>query len=349
METPQIEYMFGPAPEERKNYSAAQRKTMAKNGQALPDGSFPIADTEDLQNAISAFGRASNPGAAKAHIIKRARALGATSMLPDAWKAQQKSLDALDEWRRDLALRGLGLYQPNLPPVELRGLEGGTGDGSITVHGHAALYGVTTTLRDNKHVRVTEEIMPGAFDRALSDPERLVHLNFGHDMNRAVASTDVPAGQVGGLELRTDSRGLAYFARLDPEDADARQMAVKLRSGVIRGASYKFHIGDEERTEGETEDGRRSVHYRMHEIHPLFDVCVAAQGATRSATSNLRSYAAMAMLLDGRSDNDSLGHARRTDSVGVADAAQTEGVSGTTAANWEQRAAALKLRLRVNR
>jgi hypothetical protein len=42
---------------------------------------------EDLANAIKAFGR-SNPGdraAVKSHIVKRARALGKTSMLPEGW------------------------------------------------------------------------------------------------------------------------------------------------------------------------------------------------------------------------------------------------------------------------
>src|SRR6185503_21102574 len=40
-----------------KDYSPEQRDKMAKNGEALPDGSFPIHDCADLKNAISAFGR----------------------------------------------------------------------------------------------------------------------------------------------------------------------------------------------------------------------------------------------------------------------------------------------------
>ena len=71
--------------EEFRNYDAATRKKMAKNGTAMPDGSFPIADREDLANAIQSIGRAKNPDAARRHIRKRAKALGAESMLPDTW------------------------------------------------------------------------------------------------------------------------------------------------------------------------------------------------------------------------------------------------------------------------
>lgn len=68
-----------------KEFSIHQRKKLAKTGAAMPDGSFPVSNTEDLHHAVQAVGRASNYVAAKAHIIKRARALGETSMLPADW------------------------------------------------------------------------------------------------------------------------------------------------------------------------------------------------------------------------------------------------------------------------
>jgi hypothetical protein len=79
-----------------RNYDAADRKRMAGNGQALPDGSFPIADEEDLKNAIQAIGRASDPAAARAHIKKRARALGKSSLIPEEWGADVIDLTGLD-------------------------------------------------------------------------------------------------------------------------------------------------------------------------------------------------------------------------------------------------------------
>jgi hypothetical protein len=70
---------------EKRDYSADTRRRMAAEGQAMPDGSFPIADEADLRNAIQSVGRAANYEAAKRHIIRRARALGLTEILPEDW------------------------------------------------------------------------------------------------------------------------------------------------------------------------------------------------------------------------------------------------------------------------
>lgn len=63
------------------------RERAAERKEAMPDGSFPIKDGQDLKRAIQAFGRAKDKGAAKRHIIRRARALGKTDLLPETWKA----------------------------------------------------------------------------------------------------------------------------------------------------------------------------------------------------------------------------------------------------------------------
>ena len=65
-----------------REFSTKQREKAAEKGQALPGGGFPIKSEKDLRNAIQALGRAKNPAAAKAHIKKRARALGLTKLLP---------------------------------------------------------------------------------------------------------------------------------------------------------------------------------------------------------------------------------------------------------------------------
>jgi phage head maturation protease len=79
------------APEERKDYSTDERKQLAKEGKALPDGSFPIVTVADLSNAIGLAGNASDPAAAKAHIKKRAAALGQSDMIPDSWSGGMAS------------------------------------------------------------------------------------------------------------------------------------------------------------------------------------------------------------------------------------------------------------------
>jgi 8-oxo-dGTP pyrophosphatase MutT (NUDIX family) len=73
---------------EFKVYDAEQRRKMADSGTAMKDGSFPIADVEDLKNAIQAIGRAKDPTKAKAHIKKRAKALGHSDLIPESWKIQ---------------------------------------------------------------------------------------------------------------------------------------------------------------------------------------------------------------------------------------------------------------------
>lgn len=73
----------------KRAYAEDTRKAMADKGQALPDGSYPIADEADLRNAIQAYGRAKDKAAAKAHIMKRAVALGKEDLIPVSWVSKQ--------------------------------------------------------------------------------------------------------------------------------------------------------------------------------------------------------------------------------------------------------------------
>lgn len=78
--------------EYRAKYTSAQLATMLKNGQAMPnadgDPSFPIADGEDLDNAIQAVGLGNKDGdAIRRYIIGRAKALSLESKIPDTWNA----------------------------------------------------------------------------------------------------------------------------------------------------------------------------------------------------------------------------------------------------------------------
>jgi hypothetical protein len=68
-----------------REFSTAEREAAAEKGQAMPGGGFPIKSEKDLKNAIQAVGRAKDPAAAKAHIKKRAKALGLTSLIPKQW------------------------------------------------------------------------------------------------------------------------------------------------------------------------------------------------------------------------------------------------------------------------
>jgi len=81
---------------DKRDYSMDARRDMAASGMAMPDGSFPIANGGDLQNAIQSVGRASNYAAAKEHIVRRARALGMMDMLPEDWR--NKATKGVGQW-----------------------------------------------------------------------------------------------------------------------------------------------------------------------------------------------------------------------------------------------------------
>lgn len=77
-----------------RTFSSDQRSNLADKGAAMPDGSYPIPDKDALRRAIQSFGRApaEKKAAVKAHIIKRAKALGATDALPDDWNVTASSV-----------------------------------------------------------------------------------------------------------------------------------------------------------------------------------------------------------------------------------------------------------------
>lgn len=78
-------------------FSIEQRKDFASKDVAMPDGSFPIRNVDDLKKAIQAFGRAKDKDAAKKHIAKRARALRAANLIPSSWDLTDEHIsDVLD-------------------------------------------------------------------------------------------------------------------------------------------------------------------------------------------------------------------------------------------------------------
>lgn len=92
---------------EHRQFSSKDRKKMAAKGQAMSGGGFPIRNAEDLKNAIQAIGRASNPGAARAHIIKRAKALGLTDLIPDSWGGSASQSTDLEEFLQHHGIKGM--------------------------------------------------------------------------------------------------------------------------------------------------------------------------------------------------------------------------------------------------
>ena len=71
-----------------RDVSTAERKALAKKGQALADGSYPIASCKDASNAIRRIGTGTKHSKATivAHIRKRVRALGCSGSIFENYK-----------------------------------------------------------------------------------------------------------------------------------------------------------------------------------------------------------------------------------------------------------------------
>jgi hypothetical protein len=73
---------------ELRDYPAEKRRKLAKENKALPNGSFPIVDCADAEDAIRSVGRAKpeDRDKVRSHIRRRVRTLRCSGSLFDDWK-----------------------------------------------------------------------------------------------------------------------------------------------------------------------------------------------------------------------------------------------------------------------
>jgi hypothetical protein len=108
--------------------SSEAREKARKSGHAMEDGSFPIEDGADLDNAIQSVGRAKDPKAARRHIIKQAKRLGMESKIPDSWNSDgsvKESVTAsaeLDAGQREALTAAATAMIEKLGPVGAYGM-----------------------------------------------------------------------------------------------------------------------------------------------------------------------------------------------------------------------------------
>ena len=72
---------------EKKEFSTERREELADQKKAMPDGSYPIENEKDLENAIRSWGRGGAKPSVKEHIKRRAKELGKESLIPENWKS----------------------------------------------------------------------------------------------------------------------------------------------------------------------------------------------------------------------------------------------------------------------
>jgi hypothetical protein len=113
--------MFDENPEtEMSVISRRVRERLAKEGKAMPDGSFPIRNVNDLRNAIQAYGRAKpgKRGVVRKHIMRRARGLDRPDLIPAKWSKEYalESIELADLKSRALAAAAILQGQKNEEP-----------------------------------------------------------------------------------------------------------------------------------------------------------------------------------------------------------------------------------------
>lgn len=152
-------------------------------------------------------------------------------------------------------------------------------DGNKTAVGYASVFyresgkGTEYRLWDD----LVEHIMPGAFDRALSEGQNVRAL-FNHDPNKVLGSVSG-----GTMRLSVDETGLRYEIDL-PDTATGNELAVLLERGDITGSSFGFI--PKETVFRDVEDG--------DDVREIVDVDVRDVGpvtfpAYESTTASLRS------------------------------------------------------------
>src|SRR5271166_1903083 len=82
---------------QKRAFASAERKRDARSGAAMPDGSYPIKSAKDVENAVKDYYRSGEKPDVKAHIVARAKAIGAESALPDDWtnESEKSALPAV--------------------------------------------------------------------------------------------------------------------------------------------------------------------------------------------------------------------------------------------------------------
>jgi DNA-binding ferritin-like protein len=75
---------------ELAKFTKEEREELAKEGKAMPDGSYPIRNEEDLKNAVSTYGLGKSAKKdIRAHIIKRAKELNKEDLIPENWMSKK--------------------------------------------------------------------------------------------------------------------------------------------------------------------------------------------------------------------------------------------------------------------
>jgi hypothetical protein len=227
----------------KRDFSASERRSDAKSGAAMPDGSFPILTAEDLANARRLVGHAKDPAAARAHIARRAKALGLSKLETemtdeDIQKAVEAAVaeakiefDALKK-RADDAEAALAKAEVDLVKATMTEAEREYYDKADDKE-KDDFAGMSAEDRKKKMKKVIDDAIPEYVRKQLAEAEELKKRLASLEDDRAAASFAKRATEL-GLEGHGETLRKAYGG-----NADA---IVKLES-LLKGLTEQVKTG----------------------------------------------------------------------------------------------------------
>jgi hypothetical protein len=238
-----------------RDYSTEERKEMVEKGEAMAGGRYPIKTAKDVENAIGDWGRTGSSPSVKAHIIKRAKALGAVKSLPDDWvksttdsKGEQKmsSIVTIDGARLEVADN----LTANVIEKHVSGLHSMAAD------------------------------LKGKLDKAAADKEEADEEKTRHEKDHK-AAIDAKDGQIAALTKQlADAKALTTPEILDKLVKD--RLAVMDSAVKVLGKSFVFdgkQIADIRRAAVAKHYGDSFVKDKSDDyVTPLFDAIGAKDG-----------------------------------------------------------------------
>ena len=145
------------------------------------------------------------------------------------------------------------------------------------------------TVRDRGRVR-KETFLPGAFDFALRDETREIHLLSGHELSKPLASR-----KAGTLEIVSDGDALRFRGKLpDPERQTTwmRDAVLAAEAGLIGGVSPGFKVPPKSAVPDaetlEPEPGNPGVMIRTIRQAVLFELSLVSRAAYPDTELSLR-------------------------------------------------------------
>lgn len=280
--------------EEREKYSDKERAALAKKGIgfAMPDGSYPTNDREDVDKAVHAVGRGNaDHDAIRKHIIAAAKRLDCMDLIPDTWnsdgsiKQQNSALTAARERRRKERHRAVPLL-PEVRHFRAEGLEvrSNAKTDEIVITGSPIVYERDYQVTDALG-QFTERMAPGVATEVL--PKADVRFLFNHDgLPLARTASGTMSLQDGDSELR-------FTASLDARQQLANDLAIAIQRGDVSQMSCGFIVAQDEWSE-DWED--RTI----HRFADLLDVSAVTYPASPTTSIEVAHRMALAAPVESR-------------------------------------------------